>query len=106
LWLGGRLRLRPIRAQPPRKSRVKLTLYSKPGCHLCEALRAFVDELQPTFGFDIEEVDIRRDAELFTRYRYEIPVLFVDGEEVSRGTVSEREIVARLKRVAGGQVGR
>jgi glutaredoxin len=77
---------------------VKLTLYSKPGCHLCEALRALVDELQPTLGFVVEEVDITRDADLFARYRHAIPVLFADGEEVGRGRVSKRDVVARLKR--------
>jgi glutaredoxin len=78
---------------------VKLTLYSKPGCHLCEALRALVDELQPTFGFVVEEVDITRNGDLLARYRHEIPVLFANGEEVGRGRISEHDVVARLKRV-------
>jgi glutaredoxin len=84
---------------------VKLTLYSKPGCHLCEELRAFVDELQPTFGFVVEEVDITRDADLLARYRHEIPVLFANGDEVGRGSVSEHDVLARLKRLARRPVG-
>ena len=64
-----------------------LTLYSKPGCHLCEELRGLLDDLQPEHGFAIEEVDITSDPELFARYRYEIPVLLKDGKEAARGRI-------------------
>lgn len=74
-----------------------LTLYSKPGCHLCEELRATIDELQPEFGFTIDEVDITSDANLFARYRYEIPVLVKDGREIARGRISDRELIGWLK---------
>jgi hypothetical protein len=76
---------------------VTLTLYSKPGCHLCEDLRALLDELQGEYRFAIEEIDITGDANLFSRYRYEIPVLLKDGEEIARGRISDRELVTALK---------
>lgn len=75
-----------------------LTLYSKPGCHLCDDLRALVDELQPDFGFVVEEIDITRDVDLFARYRHEIPVLFADGVELARGNINERELVSLVGR--------
>ena len=74
-----------------------LTLYSKDGCHLCEDLRALLDELQSEYDFAIEEIDVTRDAELFARYRYEIPVLLKDGREIARGRVSDRELVKLLE---------
>lgn len=73
-----------------------LTLYSKPGCHLCEDVRLMLDELQPQFGFAIDEVDITRNADLFARYRYEIPVLMRDGQEIARGRITDRELLAVL----------
>jgi glutaredoxin len=76
---------------------VILTLYMKPGCHLCEDLRATLDELRPEYGFSIEEVDIAADAELFARYRYEIPVLLKDGREIARGRVDDRELLRLLR---------
>jgi glutaredoxin len=88
-----------------RKSCVKLTLYSKPRCHLCEELRALLEDLQPQFAFALEEVDITEDPALFVRYRHDIPVLLADGEELARGRVAERELIAGLKsrmRKAGG----
>jgi glutaredoxin len=75
---------------------VNLVLFSKPGCHLCEEMRALLDEVQPEYGFSLEEIDITRDDTLFARYRYEIPVLLKDGREIARGRISDRELTALL----------
>ena len=74
-----------------------LTLYSKPGCHLCADVRTLLDELQPQFGFTIDEVDITGDAGLYARYRYEIPVLMRDGREIARGRITDRELLGFLR---------
>ena len=73
-----------------------LTLYSKPGCHLCEDVRTLLDELQPQYRFRIVEIDITSDAALFNRYRYDIPVLMRNGEEIARGRITDRELIERL----------
>ena len=73
-----------------------LTLYSKPGCHLCEELRALLDELQPDLSLSIEEIDITGDEALFARYRYEIPVLVREGVEIARGRIGAHDLVRRL----------
>jgi glutaredoxin len=75
---------------------VILTLYTKPGCHLCEDLRATLDELQPEHGFSLEEIDIAAHPALFARYRYDIPVLLKDGREIARGRISDRELLMLL----------
>ncbi len=64
-----------------------VTLYSKPGCHLCEELRALLDDLQPIYDLTVEEIDILRDKALYTRYRYDIPVVLFNGTEIARGRV-------------------
>ena len=77
-------------------SRSTLTLYSTPGCHLCEDVRALLDELRPERGFALEEIDITTDDELFARYRYDIPVVLKDGVEIARGRIDERQLIARI----------
>jgi glutaredoxin len=76
---------------------VRVTLYSKPGCHLCEDVRAVLDDLTDSHHFEIEEIDITHDEVLFERYRYEIPVLLYDGEEVGRGRIREQDILTALQ---------
>ena len=71
-----------------------VTLYSKPGCHLCEEVRTLLDALQPQYGFAIQEIDIRSDDALMARYRYEIPVVLRDGWEIARGRITDRDMRA------------
>lgn len=83
----------------PTEPSFRLTLYSKPGCHLCEDVRALLDEFQADYGYAVDEVDITTDAELFARYRFEIPVLLRDGGEIARGRIDGRELIRLLGRV-------
>jgi len=76
-----------------------LVLYSKPGCHLCEELRAELEDLRPELGYKIDEIDITQDAALFERYRYDIPVLLMDGVEVGRGRIDPEVVRERFRRV-------
>jgi glutaredoxin len=80
---------------------VTVTLYSKPGCHLCEELRELLGELAIDRGFTIDEINIESDATLFAAYRYAIPVVLVDGSEVARGRIDERQLCAALENAAG-----
>ena len=62
----------------------RVTLYSKPGCHLCEDARAVVAHVCEELGERFEEVDITAgpdSAALMAAYGEEIPVTFVDGEQ-------------------------
>jgi len=72
-----------------------ITLYSKAGCHLCDEARAYLEEVAETHDeIEIDEVDIRRDPDLFERYRYRIPVIVVDGVERLEGRIEPAEVGA------------
>jgi glutaredoxin len=63
----------------------RVTLYSKPGCHLCDDARATVADVVARMQgsgspVSIEEIDILGDAELQARYGEEIPVVLIDGK--------------------------
>ena len=74
-----------------------VTLYTRPGCHLCdearEALLALRSELPP---FELCEVDIETDPTLHARYLERIPVVEVGGEEVSELAFDPRPLLARI----------
>jgi hypothetical protein len=57
---------------------VRVTLYSRPGCHLCDELKHDLAELQASLDFHVIEHDIDQDPEAFARFRYLIPVLDVE----------------------------
>jgi hypothetical protein len=56
---------------------MKLILYSKPGCHLCEGLQEKLSQIQ-SVPIDLEIRDITTQDAWFQAYQYEIPVLFAD----------------------------
>lgn len=75
-----------------------ITLYAKAGCHLCDEVRAHLEDLAAERDFELREVDIRRDAELFERYRYRIPVITLDGTERLEGQIARADVFALLGR--------
>jgi glutaredoxin len=79
------------------------TLYSKPGCHLCDEMKTVVRRVmasgrRPTA---LEEIDITADADLEARYGREIPVLLVDGKKVAKYRISEIELTRIIERREG-----
>jgi hypothetical protein len=76
-----------------------VTLYGKPGCHLCEQARAAVRSLQDECAFELEEVDVSLDAVLYRRYGERIPVLALEGEELFEYIVDGDALRRRLDRV-------
>ncbi|HEY3563143.1 MAG TPA: glutaredoxin family protein [Kribbella sp.] len=59
----------------------RVTLYGKPGCHLCDDAREIIRAVCAEAGVEWTEVDITQDDRLFTQYGEQIPVTFVDGKQ-------------------------
>jgi hypothetical protein len=76
-------------------------LYGKPGCHLCEKVREELLEMREFVEFTLREIDIRCDPALYARYRYDVPVVVVNGEELARHRIADpAELERRLERMA------
>jgi len=78
----------------------QLTLYGKPGCHLCEEARAVVLSVRQRQPFDLEEVDITRDPVLEAAYRERIPVIVIDGQEALELVIEATELERCLASMA------
>ena len=78
----------------------QLTLYGKPGCHLCEEARAVVLAVRERHPFELEEVDITRDPALETQYRERIPVIAIDGQEALELVIERTELERCLASMA------
>ncbi len=76
-----------------------LTLYGKPGCHLCEGASALVRGVSARRGVEFVEVDVTLDPVLERRFGERIPVLALDGEELFEYFVDEDALQERLDRV-------
>ena len=74
-----------------------VVLYTRPGCHLCEDVRASLDRLARRLPMEVQEVDITGDPELIRRYDIRIPVVIVDGRVELEAPISEAQLRAALR---------
>jgi glutaredoxin len=77
-----------------------LTLYGKPGCHLCDEAREAVRAASAGRDVELVEVDITLDPSMERDFRERIPVLALDGEELFEFFVDQGALKERLDRVA------
>jgi glutaredoxin len=73
-----------------------VTLYGRPGCHLCDEAREALLRVRSEAPFELLEIDIERDDELFKRYLERIPVVCLNGEELFEFHVDEAALRQRL----------
>jgi glutaredoxin len=76
-----------------------LTLYGKPGCHLCDDARAAVERVTARRDVPVDQVDVSLDPALYARYGERIPVVELDGETLFEFFVDEAVLERRLDRV-------
>ncbi len=62
---------------------VEVTLYGRPDCHLCDEARDAILALASERPIELREVDIEADAATLAKYLERIPVVEVEGLEVS-----------------------
>ena len=71
---------------------MRLTIYGRPGCHLCDTMKAVVHRVIADLNVPVEEIDISTDPSLLDRYGRDIPVLMVDGKKVAKYRITETEL--------------
>jgi glutaredoxin len=80
---------------------MRLILYSKPGCHLCEGLQEKLEQIVQTHqDTSLEVRDITSREDWWQNYQYEIPVLClqVGDKEEQLPRPSPRATVQQLER--------
>jgi glutaredoxin len=71
---------------------IAVTIYSRPGCHLCDDMKAVVQHVARSIPLSLDEIDISTDPSLEAQYGLEIPVLMVEGRKAAKYRVGEEEL--------------
>ncbi|HET6978504.1 MAG TPA: glutaredoxin family protein [Pyrinomonadaceae bacterium] len=77
-------------------SKVHVVIYSRPGCHLCDEAKAAIMSAGCSDQFILEEINIESDEELLRKYKYDIPVVAINGVETFIHRVDPAEFSHRL----------
>ncbi|MDE0683964.1 MAG: glutaredoxin family protein [Candidatus Poribacteria bacterium] len=83
----------PLKAKP-----MRLQFYTKPDCPLCDEAKAVLQNIGAKASFiTVEEIDITKDLRLFTKYKYRIPVLELDGQPLFTHHVTDWKLMWQLR---------
>ncbi len=79
----------------------QVTLYTRPGCHLCDDAKQAMQAANCDKEYTLEEINIESDPELLRRYQHDIPVITIDGVEAFRHKLTSEAFRERLLSGAG-----
>ncbi|MEA3335671.1 MAG: glutaredoxin family protein [Chloroflexota bacterium] len=74
----------------------RVTLYTKEGCHLCDDVLRELRRLSATFNIDIVQQDICETPDLYSTYRFDIPVVEIEDGPVMRAPITPQQLQRAL----------
>jgi glutaredoxin len=80
-------------------SKAHVIVYSRPGCHLCDEAKTVIQNAGCSDHFTLEEINIESDDGLLRKYKYDIPVIVIDGVDSFMHRVDAKEFETRIKRI-------
>ncbi|KQL33327.1 glutaredoxin family protein [Psychrobacillus sp. FJAT-21963] len=75
---------------------MKVYLYTRPGCHLCDEARLMLKLVQEDVSFEMSEVNIEEDDDLHEKYMLMIPVVVFEDEIIQYGKVDYATLLEAL----------
>ena len=82
---------------------LEVTLYTRPGCHLCEEAKAQIALLLRRFGATLREVNIDADEILRARYTNDVPVIFLGPRKVAKHRLDVSQFTRQLQEARNSQ---
>jgi len=79
-----------------------VTLYTRPGCHLCDEAKAAIVPLLREFGAVLSEVNVDDDPLLKERYGWDVPVLYIGQRKAAKHRVDLEQFRRQLQSAAMG----
>jgi glutaredoxin len=75
-----------------------VTLYTKPGCHLCDVVKQVIGDVARRRRFRLEVRNILDDPIDTEKFKTAVPVVMVDGHEIARYRLTGHDLEAALSR--------
>lgn len=78
---------------------IRIEIYSRPGCHLCDEAKEVIERVGRRFRFALSVINIDTDPELQQQYGEQIPVVFINGNKAFKYHVDEAELEKKAKKL-------
>ena len=79
-----------------------VTLYTRPGCHLCDEAKSAIAPLLREFGAALHEINVDDDPVLKERYGWDIPVIFIGNRKAAKHRVDLEQFRRQLQDAESG----
>jgi glutaredoxin len=76
---------------------VRVEIYSRPGCHLCDDAKEIIDRVRRRVPFALRVINVESDARLEKQYGEHIPVVLINGRMAFEYHVDEAEFEEKVK---------
>lgn len=76
-----------------------VTIYTRPGCHLCEIAKANILSAGCGDDFVLNEVNIDLDPTAFDHFHNDIPVVLINGVRAFKHQIDPAEFKRKLSRL-------
>ena len=76
---------------------IRIEIYSRPGCHLCDDAKAVIEQFRSVYPLELCTINVEDKTELESLYGSEIPVVFINGRETFRHRVDRSALERKLK---------
>lgn len=76
---------------------IRIEIYSRPGCHLCDEAKAVIEPLTQRYALQLTVTNVDSNAELRAAYGTEIPVVLINGAEAFRHRVDAETLERKLR---------
>lgn len=73
-------------------------IYSKENCHLCEDVKKIIKKVNSIKEFTFKEIDITQDPDIFEKFKYDIPVVHINGKIAFKYRIDENEFIHKLEK--------
>ena len=93
------------KGEKPLAQPLEVTLYTRPGCHLCDEAKLRIAPLLAEFGARLREVNIDADPQLRERYNVDVPVIFLADRKIAKHRIDPKQFRCQLleaRRHSGG----
>lgn len=77
---------------------IRVEIYGKRGCCLCEEMKEVLLRVQRDISFSIQEIDIESSPALYEAYKERIPLVIINGQPAFKFHMTDAELRRRLAR--------
>ncbi len=89
--------MQPASASDMRPGPRDVTLYTRPGCHLCDEAKAAIAPILREFGAVLHEVNVDENEVLKERYGWDVPVIFIGQHKAAKHRVDMEQFRRQMR---------